>query len=253
MAPAATSRRDGLPRAPRRGLRRLRRGRASPRWCARRSTWARAPSSCCAATPRSPSAASASTTARPARSTPAPAGRSSRRRRARRPGRPAPAWPSRRSSTSLETDWLVLDCELLPWSAKALGLIRDQYASVGAAAAPRPARGCRRSSTGRRRAASTSATCRPHDRPLGARATRSATPTRRTAGPTDGLDGSRWRRSRCWPRRAACSPLTEPHPWHLEQLAASLDDPVITPTRHRLVDLASEAERGEPRPTGGSS
>jgi protein phosphatase len=34
----------------------------------------------------------------------------------------------------LETDWLVLDCELLPWSAKALGLIREQYASVGAAA-----------------------------------------------------------------------------------------------------------------------
>jgi protein phosphatase len=34
----------------------------------------------------------------------------------------------------LQTDWLVLDCELLPWSAKAEGLIRDQYASVGAAA-----------------------------------------------------------------------------------------------------------------------
>ncbi|HEY0276948.1 MAG TPA: polynucleotide kinase-phosphatase [Solirubrobacterales bacterium] len=34
----------------------------------------------------------------------------------------------------LETDWLVLDCELLPWSAKALGLIREQYASVGTAA-----------------------------------------------------------------------------------------------------------------------
>ena len=34
----------------------------------------------------------------------------------------------------LGSDWLVLDCELLPWSAKALGLIREQYASVGAAA-----------------------------------------------------------------------------------------------------------------------
>ena len=33
----------------------------------------------------------------------------------------------------LATDWLLLDCELLPWSAKADGLIRDQYASVGAA------------------------------------------------------------------------------------------------------------------------
>jgi protein phosphatase len=35
----------------------------------------------------------------------------------------------------LETDWLVLDCELLPWSAKADDLIRGQYAPVGAAAA----------------------------------------------------------------------------------------------------------------------
>ncbi len=34
----------------------------------------------------------------------------------------------------LESGWLVLDCELLPWSAKALGLIRTQYAAVGAAA-----------------------------------------------------------------------------------------------------------------------
>jgi protein phosphatase len=35
---------------------------------------------------------------------------------------------------ALDTGWLVLDCELLPWSAKAMDLIRRQYASVGAAA-----------------------------------------------------------------------------------------------------------------------
>ncbi|HLN17372.1 MAG TPA: polynucleotide kinase-phosphatase [Acidimicrobiales bacterium] len=34
----------------------------------------------------------------------------------------------------LGTDWLVLDCELLPWSAKAEELLRQQYASVGSAA-----------------------------------------------------------------------------------------------------------------------
>jgi protein phosphatase len=33
----------------------------------------------------------------------------------------------------LETDWVVLDCELMPWSAKAHDLIRQQYAAVGAA------------------------------------------------------------------------------------------------------------------------
>jgi protein phosphatase len=34
----------------------------------------------------------------------------------------------------LSTGWLVLDCELLPWSVKAEELLRRQYASVGAAA-----------------------------------------------------------------------------------------------------------------------
>jgi protein phosphatase len=34
----------------------------------------------------------------------------------------------------LNTDWMCLDCELMPWSAKAQELLRDQYAPVGAAA-----------------------------------------------------------------------------------------------------------------------
>ncbi len=34
----------------------------------------------------------------------------------------------------LDTDWLALDCELMPWSAKAGDLLRDQYAPVAAAA-----------------------------------------------------------------------------------------------------------------------
>ncbi len=34
----------------------------------------------------------------------------------------------------LATDWFALDCELLPWSAKAAELIKGQYASVAAAA-----------------------------------------------------------------------------------------------------------------------
>ena len=32
------------------------------------------------------------------------------------------------------TDWVCLDCELMPWNAKAQGLLREQYAPVGAAA-----------------------------------------------------------------------------------------------------------------------
>ncbi|MBS1849405.1 MAG: polynucleotide kinase-phosphatase [Acidobacteria bacterium] len=34
----------------------------------------------------------------------------------------------------LKTEWVCLDCELMPWSAKAQELLRQQYASTGAAA-----------------------------------------------------------------------------------------------------------------------
>jgi protein phosphatase len=35
--------------------------------------------------------------------------------------------------SELDTEWLVLDAELMPWSAKAQQLLREQYAAVGAA------------------------------------------------------------------------------------------------------------------------
>ena len=34
----------------------------------------------------------------------------------------------------LDTDWVVLDCELMPWSVKAQELLREQFAAVGVAA-----------------------------------------------------------------------------------------------------------------------
>jgi protein phosphatase len=37
---------------------------------------------------------------------------------------------------ALDTDWVCLDCELMPWSAKAQELIRLQYAAVGSASQP---------------------------------------------------------------------------------------------------------------------
>lgn len=36
--------------------------------------------------------------------------------------------------SEFNTDWLVLDCELMPWSVKAQDLLRRQYAATGAAA-----------------------------------------------------------------------------------------------------------------------
>ena len=144
---------------------------------------------------------------------------------------------------SLETDWLALDCELLPWSAKALDLITSQYASVGAAARhalpdvldvldQAAARGldvAALAGRSRRRLANATAFrdayaayCRPADGPGGI-----------TVAPFQILA--------CEGRPLA---LTEPHQWHLAELA-KLGGDLITPTRHRFVDLSSDRERAE--------
>ena len=67
--------------------------------------------------------------------TPVPDGRSSTTQRSPRRSSAgcAPPSPTRGCGTSSDTDWLLLDAELMPWSLKASGLLRTQYAAVGAA------------------------------------------------------------------------------------------------------------------------
>ena len=48
-------------------------------------------------------------------------------------GRVAASMASSGLWDELQADWAVLDAELMPWSAKAAGLLKDQYAPVGAA------------------------------------------------------------------------------------------------------------------------
>lgn len=144
---------------------------------------------------------------------------------------------------SLETDWLALDCELLPWSAKALELIKSQYASVGAAARQAlpevlgaldlaAARGLEVGElvgTMRRRSAN-------------AAAYRDAYAA--YVRPTDGLAGVTLAPFQILAAEGRALALTHPHDWHLAQLAA-LEGDLLTPTRHRFVDLSSRAQRDE--------
>jgi hypothetical protein len=79
------------------------------------------------------------------------------------------------------TDWLALDCELMPWSAKALDLLRTHTPpSAPPPAAPCPLRWrrCRRLYP----AASTWARCWPRRRRARPTLRRSSTPTAATAG-----------------------------------------------------------------------
>jgi polynucleotide kinase-phosphatase len=141
----------------------------------------------------------------------------------------------------LGTDWLLLDCELLPWSAKAGALIKGQYAAVGAAArAALPSalsaldagidRGLELGELRTRMAA----------RAANAEAFTEA--YRRYCWPVDGLDGIQLAPFMVLASEGA-SHATRDHGWHLErcdQLVAA-DPGLFRGTGRRAVDLGDEA------------
>lgn len=140
-----------------------------------------------------------------------------------------------------DTDWTLLDAEIMPWSAKAQGLLREQYAATGAAAT----------------------------------AGLGAVTTLLDQAEANGLDvaglaadfASRARRAHmyveayrryCWPVRSLDDYRIAPfhilasegrvhsdrdHLWHMSEIARFADDGEVTllATPHRLVDLADEA------------
>lgn len=140
----------------------------------------------------------------------------------------------------LGSDWVVLDCELLPWSAKAGELIATQYASVGAAAraALPEAIGVLEAAAGR---GLDVAGLLERTRRRAANAALFRDAYARYCWPVDGLDGVRvapFQILACQGRATAL----EPHAWHLETLAR-LTDPIVAPTRHRFVTLGSAESR----------
>ncbi len=87
-----------------------------------------------------------------------------------------------------DTGWMLLDCELLPWSAKAEDLLRHQYAAVGAAArASTPAAVSVLAAAHARGASDADLLARTRARAANADAFTSA--YRRYVWPTDGLEG----------------------------------------------------------------
>ncbi|SED54560.1 polynucleotide kinase-phosphatase [Rhodococcus koreensis] len=141
----------------------------------------------------------------------------------------------------LESSWLALDCELLPWSAKAGELIRSQYASVGAAAgAALPD-----AITALERAAARGldvADLLAHTRTRAANARRFRDAYARYCWPVTGLDGVRLAPFHILACDGRATAVTEPHSWHLAKLA-TLDDPLIAETKHQFVDLTSDEAR----------
>jgi len=138
----------------------------------------------------------------------------------------------------LDTGWLLLDAELMPWSAKAGQLLRDQYAAVGAAAhAALPAAASVLSSAAERGLDVSSLLSRTGARLGNADAFTAA--YQRYCWPVDGLDGVRIAPFSVLASEGAAH-SARPHAWHLSiagRLAAA-DPELFAPTRHVMADTA---------------
>jgi polynucleotide kinase-phosphatase len=142
---------------------------------------------------------------------------------------------------SLDADWLALDCELLPWSAKATELIKSQYASVGAAARqvlPETMRVL--DLAAKRGLAVAELAVRTKRRLANAEAFRDAYAA--YVKPVDGMDGVTLAPFQILAVEGRALALTESNEWHLAELA-KLEGDLIKHTRHRFVDLSSHEER----------
>jgi protein phosphatase len=141
----------------------------------------------------------------------------------------------------LGSDWLLLDTELLPWSAKAGELIRSQYAAVGAAArAALPAAVAALESAAARGLAVGGLLDLQRQRHLDARAFTDA--YRRYCWPTDGLTGISIAPFQVLAAEGTAFAERE-HAWHLamaDRLVAA-DPALVRGTAHRYVDVTDAA------------
>jgi protein phosphatase len=137
---------------------------------------------------------------------------------------------------ALGSPWVLFDTEILPWSAKAGQLLRDQYAAVGAAA-----RAALPAAVGVLEQAAAAgldvADLHERTRARAVNATAFTAAYRRYCWPTDGLAGVRIAPFQVLAAGGATY-HERPHAWHLEiadRLAAA-DPEFVTPTRRMYAD-----------------
>lgn len=141
----------------------------------------------------------------------------------------------------LSTDWLSLDCELMPWSAKAQSLIRDQYATVGAAATSSLAATVRSLEAARFRGADVESLLRDCTERLDL-AERYVASYRRYCWDVGSIADLRLAPFHLLASEGAVH-ADRTHEWHMNTLARleGDEDPVLIATPWRAVDLADPA------------
>jgi protein phosphatase len=145
----------------------------------------------------------------------------------------------------LETNWVCLDCELMPWSAKALELVRQQYAAVGVAARV----GLSESVSALAQAVSRGidvGNLLERERNRRILADRFTEAYRHYCWPVESLRDIRIAPFHIMATEGAVH-VDKDHLWHMETISnfVGADDSLLVATPFRVVDLSSpESERG---------
>ena len=144
-----------------------------------------------------------------------------------------------------ESEWLLLDCELMPWSAKAQGMIREQYAAVGAAARTALPTAVAALQTAQARGQDVAELRRRFDAQQGMIEAFSAA-YRRYAWPVEGVDDLRLAPFHLLATEGVLH-SDKSHLWQMESLSelTRQPDPLLHPTAYRLVDLTDDGARAE--------
>jgi protein phosphatase len=142
------------------------------------------------------------------------------------------------------TDWVCLDAELLPWSAKAQGLLREQYAPV--AAAGEAALAMALTSTESALAQTEGVTALIERlRARQGNIARYADAYRRYCWETNGLEGVRLAPFHLLATEGRAY-FDRDHLWHMSELAQLAEaDPLFLATSYRAVNVLDEAECAE--------
>jgi polynucleotide kinase-phosphatase len=144
----------------------------------------------------------------------------------------------------LSTDWLCLDCELMPWSAKAQELIRSQYAAVGAASLAALAEATAALELAERRGVDVGA-LRLRVQTRATLAEKYTEAYRRYCWAVGSVEDLRLAPFHLLASEGEVH-LARDHVWHMETLARLCGgDPTLVATPHRVVDLTDAQSQAD--------
>ncbi|MEH1939472.1 MAG: polynucleotide kinase-phosphatase [Nostoc sp.] len=147
--------------------------------------------------------------------------------------------------SEFQTDWVCLDCELMPWSAKAQGLLREQYAPVGVASrfALNDAVSCLQQASDRGVDISTQLT---HYQQRAEMAHQYVSAYRQYCWSVTDISGLRLAPFHILATEGAAH-IDKDHRWHLEQIAkiCQKDPALLLATAYKAIDLTDPSSQAE--------